>query len=104
MHPVDPSTIVRGPAAFTMSFMTSPDSQPWHVRRPEVKYSSRLTRLMPRNGSRTWVALLNVLSAMGALSYSPTPSQCDRPSDLPAFAAPQHLSTASLPSSSLTPL
>src|SRR2546428_11319723 len=32
MQPVAPSTIVRGPAAFTMSFMTSADSQPWQAR------------------------------------------------------------------------
>src|SRR2546430_6158100 len=77
MQPVEPSTIVRGPAAFTMSFMTSADSQPWHVRWPEVKYSSSVTFLTPRNGSRIWVALVNVvLSAMAVLSYSRTPSQC----------------------------
>src|SRR2546422_5768894 len=40
-QPVEPSTIVRGPAAFTISFMISADSQPWHVRWPDEKYSSR---------------------------------------------------------------
>jgi hypothetical protein len=33
--------MVLGPAALTMSFITSADSHPWHVRWPEVKYSSR---------------------------------------------------------------
>src|SRR2546422_6415229 len=76
MQPVEPSTIVRGPAAFTMSFMTRADSHPWQVRWPEVKYSSSVTFLTPRNGSRIWVALVNVvLSAMAVLSYSRTPSQ-----------------------------
>jgi hypothetical protein len=32
MQPVLPSTIVRGPAAFTIIFITSADSHPWHVR------------------------------------------------------------------------
>src|SRR5262245_9147796 len=64
MHPVEPSTIVRGPAAFTMSFMISADSQPWHVRWPDEKYSSIVTFLMPRKASRTCVALLNVVSAI----------------------------------------
>src|SRR5579864_3787128 len=40
MHPVLPSTTVRGPEAFTISFMTSADSQPWQVRWPELKNSS----------------------------------------------------------------
>src|SRR5262245_37230018 len=67
MQPVAPSTIVRGPAALTISFITSADSQPWQVRWPEVKYSSTVTRLTPRNGVRTWVSLLNVcVSAMGS--------------------------------------
>src|SRR3989338_2067052 len=67
MQPVEPSTIVRGPAAFTMSFMTRADSQPWHVRWPDVKYSSIVTFLIPLKGSRIWVALLNVLvSAMAS--------------------------------------
>src|SRR5262245_40971300 len=66
MQPVEPSTIVRGPEAFTISFITSADSQPWQVRWPEVKYSSIVTRLMPRNGSRIWVVFPKVLaSAMG---------------------------------------
>src|SRR5215470_19453144 len=67
MQPVEPSTMVRGPAAFTMSFMISADSHPWQVRWPEVKYSSIVTFLIPRNGSRTWVALANV-SAMAVVS------------------------------------
>src|SRR6059036_1165853 len=94
MQPVEPSTIVRGPAALTISFMTRADSQPWHVRCPEVKYSSRVTFLIPRNGSRTCVALPNVVSAMAVVSYSRTPSQCVLASDLPDFAAASHMSTA----------
>src|SRR5712692_5248869 len=89
MQPVAPRTMVRGPAALTMSFITSADSQPWQVRWPEVKYSSRVTFLTPRNGSRICVALVNVVvSAMGMLSYSRTPSQCVFASDFPALAAP----------------
>ena len=84
MQPVEPSTIVRGPEAFTISFITSADSQPWQVRWPEVKYSSMVTRLMPRNGSRIWVVLPKVVaSAMGLVSYSRTPSQWVLASDLP---------------------
>src|SRR5262245_31835869 len=63
MQPVEPSTMVRGPEAFTMSFMTSADSQPWHVRWPDVKYSSIVTFLIPRNGSRICVSLLNVVAS-----------------------------------------
>src|SRR5258706_6061927 len=70
MHPVEPSTMVRGPAALTMSFMTRADSQPWHVRWPEVKYSSRVTRLTPLKGSRIWVALVNVSAIGGLLSLA----------------------------------
>jgi hypothetical protein len=36
MQPVLPSTIVRGPAALIISFMTNADSQPWHVLCPDV--------------------------------------------------------------------
>src|SRR5712691_4667985 len=108
MQPVEPSTIVRGPAAFTMSFMTSADSQPWQVRCPEVKYSSRVTFLTPRKGSRICVAFVNV-SAMSYVSYingsprtagpqprdvlqlalhhSLTPNHCVLRGDLPDFAA-----------------
>src|SRR5579859_2384575 len=53
MQPVLPSTTVRGPAAFTISFMTRADSHPWHVRWPEVKYSSSGARLTPLIGSST---------------------------------------------------
>src|SRR5258708_8389734 len=55
MHPVDPSTMVRGPAAFTISFITSADSQPWQVRWPEVKNSSSGSFFTPLNGSSPWV-------------------------------------------------
>jgi len=40
MQPVEPSTIVRGPEAFTMCRITSADSQPWQVRWPDTKSSS----------------------------------------------------------------
>src|SRR5262245_66451448 len=68
MHPVEPSTMVLGPAALTMSFMTRADSQPWHVRCPDVKYSSRVTRLTPLKGSRICVALANVSAMVVSLS------------------------------------
>src|SRR5215510_781593 len=71
MQPVDPSTIVRGPDALTMSFMTSADSQPWQVRCPEVKYSSIVTRLTPRNGSRLCVAFVNVVVSAIVISLFP---------------------------------
>src|SRR3989442_4476254 len=64
MQPVEPSTIVRGPAALTISFMTSADSHPWQVRWPDVKYSSIVTFLMPLKASSTCVALVNVVSGM----------------------------------------
>src|SRR5215470_7039781 len=70
MQPVEPSTIVRGPAALTISFMISADSHPWHVRWPDEKYSSMVTFLIPRNASRTWVAFANV-SAMTVVSLFP---------------------------------
>src|SRR5438874_4394790 len=39
MQPVQPSTMVRGPAALAMYRITSALSQPWQVRWPETKYS-----------------------------------------------------------------
>src|SRR3990170_7166655 len=68
MHPVLPRTIVRGPAALTISFMTRADSHPWQVRWPEEKYSSIVTFLTPLKGSSTWVSLAKavVVSAMVA--------------------------------------
>src|SRR3989304_543860 len=103
MQPVEPSTIVRGPAAFTISFMTSADSHPWHVRWPDVKYSSSVTFLTPRKGSRICVAFVNVVfSAMALSLYSRTPSQWVFVSDLPALAAVSHMSVALLTSSSVT--
>src|SRR2546426_4330135 len=47
MQPVEPRTIVRGPAAFTMCRITSADSQPWQVRWPETNSSSYGTSLTP---------------------------------------------------------
>ena len=57
MHPVLPRTTVRGPAAFTISFMTRADSHPWQVRWPEVKYSSWVTFLTPLKGSSCSVCM-----------------------------------------------
>src|SRR5262249_48184414 len=71
MQPVERSTTVRGPAALTISFMISADSQPWHVRWPDVKYSSMVTFLMPRKASRTCVALSNVVSGIRCLLLFP---------------------------------
>src|SRR5262245_15698568 len=68
MQPVEPSTIVRGPEALTMSFMTRADSQPWQVRWPEVKYSSMPPFLTPLKGSRICVALANVSAMVVSLS------------------------------------
>ncbi len=89
MQPVEPSTIVRGPDALTISFMTSADSQPWQVRCPEVKYSSMVTRLTPLKGSRICVALRErgCLSHARGLLYSRTPSQWVLASALPDVAA-----------------
>src|SRR5712692_3251513 len=55
MHPVLPSTTVRGPAALAIIFMTRADSQPWHVRWPEVKNSSSGIFFTPLKGSNFWV-------------------------------------------------
>src|SRR6266536_1222756 len=52
MQPVEPSTIVRGPAALTMCRITSADSHPWQVRWPETKSSSYGTSLTPLIGGR----------------------------------------------------
>ena len=86
MQPVEPSTMVRGPAALTMSFMTSADSHPWHVRWPEVKYSSRVTFLTPRKGSRVCVIFAKT-SAMSFLPILSTPNHCVLRGDLPEEAA-----------------
>src|ERR1041384_2085052 len=51
MQPVEPRTMVRGPAAFTIIFMTSALSQPWQVRWPLVKYSWMGSFFTPLNGS-----------------------------------------------------
>src|ERR1039458_8940645 len=52
MQPVLPRTTVLGPAAFASSFMICADWQPWHVRWPDVKYSSCGTFLTPLKASR----------------------------------------------------
>src|SRR5215467_7510686 len=51
MHPVLPRTMVRGPAALAIIFISSADSQPWQVRWPEVKNSSSGSFLTDLNGS-----------------------------------------------------
>src|SRR2546428_1210186 len=68
MQPVLPSTMVRGPAALTISFMTKADSHPWHVRWPEVKYSSSGTFLTPLNGSSCCVGRVSMASISVHLS------------------------------------
>src|SRR3990172_6142096 len=64
MQPVLPSTIVRGPDALTISFITRADSHPWHVRWPEVKYSSSGTFFTPLKGSSCCVGRVAMASAM----------------------------------------
>src|SRR4029453_8492901 len=68
MHPVEPSTMVRGPAALTISFITRADSQPWQGRGPGGKNSSIGTFWTPLNGSRICVAFVNVVSAIVGIS------------------------------------
>src|SRR3989442_6848343 len=63
MQPVDPRTIVRGPAAFTMCRMTRADSQPWQVRCPETKSSSYGTSLTPLIWGRSCAGMISVLIA-----------------------------------------
>src|SRR5262245_54716025 len=55
MQPVLPSTMVRGPAALTIIFMTRDDSHPWQVRCPEVKNSSSGSFFTPLKGSSVCV-------------------------------------------------
>src|SRR5439155_21525166 len=70
MHPVEPRTMVRGPAALTINFMTRADTQPWQVRWPEVKYSWRVTFFTPLKGERTCVSLRKVaVSAIIGLRF-----------------------------------
>src|SRR3989442_15000889 len=87
MQPVEPSTMVRGPAALTMSFMTRADSQPWQVRCPEVKYSSRVTFLTPLKGWRIWVVLVKVSAIFTLLIRSP-PTAGPQPRDVLRLAKP----------------
>src|SRR5207249_10731025 len=67
MHPVLPSTIVRGPAALAIIFITRADSQPWQVRWPEVKNSSSGSFLTPLMGFNFWVGTSIIVS----ISFSP---------------------------------
>src|SRR5258708_22369497 len=55
MHPVDPSTMVRGPAAFSISVIPSAGSQPRQVRWPEGENASSGSFFTPLNGSSPWV-------------------------------------------------
>src|SRR3989304_5217820 len=67
MQPVLPRTIVRGPAALTISFITRADSHPWHVRWPEVKYSSSGTFFTPLKGSSCCVGRVAMASAISVI-------------------------------------
>src|SRR5215467_2036 len=51
IHPVLPRTMVLGPAALAIIFISSADSQPWQVRWPEVKNSSNGSFLTDLKGS-----------------------------------------------------
>ena len=64
MHPVLPSMIVLGPAALAIVFITSDDSQPWHVLWPEVKNSSNGIFLTALKGSNFWVGSICTYVAM----------------------------------------
>src|SRR5216117_2530696 len=64
MQPVEPSTIVRGPAAFTMCRITRADSHPWQVRCPETKSSSYGTSLMPLIGGRFCAGMISVVISL----------------------------------------
>src|SRR5437899_4458023 len=61
MQPVEPSTIVRGPAAFTMCRITRADSHPWQVRCPETKSSSYGTSLTPLICGRFCAGMISVV-------------------------------------------
>src|SRR5215472_8042900 len=82
MQPVLPSTMVRGPAALTIIFMTRADSQPWQVRCPEVKNSSSGSFFTPLKGSSVCVGRSFRSSA---ISLSLT-AMIDPPRSLSLFA------------------
>ena len=100
MQPVLPSTMVRGPAAFTIIFITSADSQPWQVRCPEVKNSCVGIFLTPLNGSRLlrWINLYDCRhnsspfrlilwrNAPSPVGYSRNPIHCVNGCGLPSAA------------------
>src|SRR5713226_6664255 len=76
MQPVLPRTMVRGPAALTIIFITKDDSHPWQVRWPEVKNSSSGSFFTPLNASSfcvgwSFTSSANSLSltAMSSSSY-----------------------------------
>src|SRR5215471_1059877 len=70
MQPVLPSTMVLGPAALAIIFMSSADSQPWQVRWPEVKNSSNGSFLTDLNGSSFCVGSICTKVAMTSLILS----------------------------------
>src|SRR5215471_15073385 len=69
MQPVLPSTMVRGPAAFAIIFISSADSQPWQVRWPDVKNSSRGSFFTDLNGSSGCVGSIFTKVAMAPSSF-----------------------------------
>src|SRR5262249_35042916 len=70
MQPVLPRTMVLGPAALAIIFMSSADSQPWQVRWPEVKNSSNGSFLTDLNGSSFCVGSICTKVAMTCLILS----------------------------------
>src|SRR5215471_1020127 len=69
MQPVLPSTMVRGPAALAIIFISSADSHPWQVRWPEVKNSSKGSFLTDLKGSNFCVGSIFTKVAMASLSF-----------------------------------
>src|ERR1700716_3374658 len=69
MHPVLPRTMVRGPAALTIIFITSADSQPWQVRCPEVKNSSKGSFFTPLKASSRCVGC-SLNNSASSLSFA----------------------------------
>src|SRR5262249_50508515 len=66
MQPVLPSTMVRGPAALAIIFISSADSHPWQVRWPEVKNSSNGSFLTDLKGSSFCVGSICTKVAMAS--------------------------------------
>src|SRR6266849_5329651 len=87
MQPVLPRTMVRGPAAFTIIFITSADSHPWQVRWPEVKYSSRGSFFMLLKGSSCWVSSIVMKEDIGNTSSANSQNLKTSSRPLPALFA-----------------